>query len=97
MEGPHTYAAGTFRRYLSEVNALVPAGGRDSPNQAILQFEALLNNQNISLTATAACLHAHKRCRLVDQEAVEMLTMNVDSKQRCARAGAALGLGVGSG
>ena len=60
---------------------LNPAGGKDSPNQAILQLEQLLNNQNISLSATAACLFAHKRCRLVDQEAVEMLEMNVDSKQ----------------
>ena len=49
-----------------------------------MQFEQLLNNQNISLSATAACLFAHKRCRLVDQEAVEMLEMNVDSKQAYA-------------
>ena len=57
-------------------------GGRDGPNQAILQFESLQNNNDVSLASTAACLFAHKRCRLVDQEAVEMLTFNVDSKQR---------------
>ena len=57
------------------------AGGKDSPNQAILQFEKLQNNNDISLAATAACLFAHKRCRLVDQEAVDMLGLSVDSKQ----------------
>ncbi len=57
------------------------AGGKDSPNQAILQFERLQNNNDISLAATAACLFAHKRCRLVDQEAVDMLGLSVDSKQ----------------
>ena len=57
------------------------AGGKDSPNQAILQFEKLQNNNDISLAATAACLFAHKRCRLVDQEAVDMLSLSVDSKQ----------------
>jgi hypothetical protein len=57
------------------------AGGKDSPNQAILQFEKLQNNNDISLAATAACLFAHKRCRLVDQEAVDMLSFSIDSKQ----------------
>ena len=60
-------------------------GGKDSPNKAILQFEQLQNHNDVSLAATAACLFAHKRCRLVDQEAVEMLGFNVDSKQACAR------------
>ena len=59
-------------------------GGKDSPNKAILQFEQLQNHNDVSLAATAACLFAHKRCRLVDQEAVEMLGFNVDSKQACA-------------
>ena len=52
-----------------------------SPNQSILQFEKLQNHNDISLAATAACLYAHKRCRLVDQEAVDMLGLAVDSKQ----------------
>jgi hypothetical protein len=56
-------------------------GGKDSPNQAILQFEQLQSNNDVSLAATAACLFAHKRCRLVDQEAVDMLSFSIDSKQ----------------
>jgi len=66
-------------------------GGKDSPNKAILQFEQLQNHNDVSLAATAACLFAHKRCRLVDQEAVEMLGFNVDSKQACAAARPARG------
>ena len=59
--------------------------GGSGPNQAIREFEELQNSVDVKVASSAACLHAHKLCRLVDQEAVEMLELKVQSDQARAK------------
>lgn len=52
--------------------------------EAIRELTRVQDRREISLAAAIALIHYHERCRNVDQEAIDTLTLEIDNREEMA-------------
>jgi tetratricopeptide repeat protein 21B len=52
--------------------------------EAIRELNRVQDRREVSLAAAIALIHYHERCRNVDQEAIDTLTLEMDNREEMA-------------